>query len=96
MAVVKCARCNAVVTARLAGAELDVSHGESFLSSCPEIKSRIAAGQACIAVECSSMEIAVRRFANRASASRAWRLRKKAAGAVAEPPVLGELVTSAV
>lgn len=58
MAVAKCPRCGAVVTAQLIGGELKVSQGASFLSTCTQIKDRLAAGQVCVATECDVMEIA--------------------------------------
>jgi hypothetical protein len=89
MAVAKCPRCGAVVTARLIGGEIKVSQGASFLSTCTQIKDRLAAGQVCVATECDVMEIAVQRVGRRARASHASYLRKKAA-AITEASVSAE------
>ena len=96
MTVAKCPRCGAVVTAQLLGSELKVSHGANFLTTCPQIKDRLAAGEVCVAAECSVMEIAVRRVESRTRASGTWRSRKKAAAVVSDPSVPSQLESGGI
>jgi hypothetical protein len=65
MAVVRCKRCGAVVTARGGAGTIAATCGASFRDKCKSPTALAAEGEAAEAWECPDMELAIRKAAFR-------------------------------
>ena len=61
MAVVRCRRCGAVVTARGEAGTIETTYGASYRSKCKSPADPAASGLASKAPECPDMDLALRR-----------------------------------
>lgn len=82
MAVIRCRKCGAVVSARAVGAEIEANPGSDFLEKCKSLGDRVAI-DVIAAATCPNMEQAIERAA--------FRLRRSAA--VQAPPESESLAT---
>ena len=83
MAVIRCATCGAVVTARRVDGKIETSYGADFRAKCSGLADRLGLDFISTAVECPKMETAFTRAAFRLAARRrAAAARRIARGAV--------------